>query len=752
MPTISACLVVKDEAQTLVAAIESIKSIADEIVIGVDESCTDDTPIIARQYSSPGKLFTFKFENDFSTIRNKAIARAAGDWIFILDGHEFIPSDDHPVGAALARMRGKDESDRVPTSLATLQHLKKNGMAGDSLVCCVTCCMNTDPGGVPQLFFLQPRLFVNNGEIRYQNKVHNALTNYSREKTCAYRDILLVHNMPQAREESRKIQRKAMNASGLFKDVQDAYALEREWAETHDEPMPLAQKNGRPFFYMGNTYADQGDHKKAIYWYKQYLSRSAFGDEKYQALQQLAIMEHRVTGDTNQSFAYAQEAERLCYNRAEPCILRAEICITNGDHQQAIHWLDRAEQYPAPDTVMFLQGPVYSYMPAYQKSRCYFHLKDYASAIRELESVLTWRGGDPEIIKLIMEYRNLLRREQSKPNMIFVDRIGSFTDDIAKHYAGMQWNVVKEQGCNLQWKGWADIAWFEWCDANIVEWSHYDWGCPVICRLHSYEAYTDMPARVQWENVSHLVFVSDHIRQLVFDKFPDIPKRVNTSVIYNGVNPDKFTFKQHGPGRKVAFLGYINSKKSPETLIELARAYPEYEFHVGGQPQEPNIWDDFRFQLADLHNVWFHGWITDQNAWLDDMDYLVSTSVIESFGYTIAEAALKGIKPLVRHRIGAHDLWPEQWIWKGIGDFRRVLEGEYDSEFNRQWILDRYTLKKQIEQTDELVMNLLAQTKSSIRDEWRGSVIVGGLDMVTIGNSGIRSLSMPDDPDKSLVV
>ena len=47
MPTIGACLVVKNEGRTLAKCCESFRTVVDETVIGVDDSCTDDTYEIA---------------------------------------------------------------------------------------------------------------------------------------------------------------------------------------------------------------------------------------------------------------------------------------------------------------------------------------------------------------------------------------------------------------------------------------------------------------------------------------------------------------------------------------------------------------------------------------------------------------------------------------------------------------------------------------------------------------------------------
>lgn len=750
---ISLCMMVHNEEKTLGGAIASVSEVVDEVVIGVDEASTDKTFEVAKKLASPGCLFTFQWRDDFAAIRNETIKRATGDMILILDGHEYIAPNDHPSCPTMARIRRVAGDARVPTPLTTLAHIKENGLIGGTVVCCFSTLMNTDPAGIPQLWFLQPRLFMNHQGIHYDNAVHNALAGYDRSQTSAYRDVLLIHNMPAEREEKRKIQRKAMNAAGLYRDVQAVYRMEREYREAHSgEEPPLDSSRGRPFFYMGNTYADQGQYKQAIYWYERYLPRSGFGDEKYQAHQQLAVLEFRVNKDVRASFAHAQEAELLNDQRAEPCILRAEICQEQKDWAQAIRWLDKAETVTPPDTVMFMQGPIYSYLPSFQRARCYYEMGKWAESIGELEKVLSWRPGDPEVVKRIIDCRNKLRRQQDKPNLLLVDRMGSFTAEIGQHFANREWATVKRESCDERWKGWADVAWFEWCDANVVEWSQQPWpDCAVICRLHSYEAYTPEPGRVVWENVDHLIFVSDHIRRLVFERFPDIPKRVKWSVIPNGVDETRFTFRKRGHGRKIAFLGYINSKKAPDGLITLARMYPDYEFHVAGEPQELNVWDDFRYQIAGLHNVWFHGWQRDPNAWLEDMDYLVSPSVIEGFGYTIAQAALKGIKPLVRDRIGAAELWPKDWIYRGPEDLGRLLDEPYESEAYRQWIVGHYSLARQMTMTQELVDGLLADKRKVPTEKWAGFNIITKLDLGTPMAEGIGP-SATTAPVEGLIV
>jgi len=82
----------------------------------------------------------------------------------------------------------------------------------------------------------------------------------------------------------------------------------------------------------------------------------------------------------------------------------------------------------------------------------------------------------------------------------------------------------------------ADICWFEWCDELISYGSKTDIARKkkIICRMHSYEAFTDYPANVAWENVDRIIFVAEHIKNFVVENFRIDEKK--TIVIPNGID------------------------------------------------------------------------------------------------------------------------------------------------------------------------------------------------------------------------
>ena len=77
--------------------------------------------------------------------------------------------------------------------------------------------------------------------------------------------------------------------------------------------------------------------------------------------------------------------------------------------------------------------------------------------------------------------------------------------------------------------------------------------------------------------------------------------------------------------------------------------------------------------------------VDDISAWLDNKQYLVSASVHESFGYSIAEAMARGIKPLIHHFCGASEIWPEDLLFTTPSDFiKKLLDQEYTTKV--RWI------------------------------------------------------------------
>jgi len=93
-PSISACMIVKNEEKLLPDCLESIRDWVDEIVV-VDTGSTDKTVSIAESFGA--RVFHHVWEGDFSKARNYSLQYATKDWIFIIDADERVPAEEVPT-------------------------------------------------------------------------------------------------------------------------------------------------------------------------------------------------------------------------------------------------------------------------------------------------------------------------------------------------------------------------------------------------------------------------------------------------------------------------------------------------------------------------------------------------------------------------------------------------------------------------------------------------------------------------------
>lgn len=272
---------------------------------------------------------------------------------------------------------------------------------------------------------------------------------------------------------------------------------------------------------------------------------------------------------------------------------------------------------------------------------------------------------------------------------------------------------------------WADVVWFEWCDQILIESSQrLEKRAAVICRLHRYEIFTPWPGQVNWAFVDQLVFVAPHMQQLFEQYFPEAARQVNGDVILNGVDLDRFTFKERTHGFNLAYIGYINHRKNPSLLLQciyqLVQQDKRYRLYVAGVHQEKIFavyWNQMIQIMGLQDHVMMEGWVDDIPAWLEDKHFLISTSVHEGCPYNILEAAACGVKPVVHHFQGAEKLFPQTWLFRDVDEFVNIVQSkEYNSYDYRDWIIKHFDQTQQIENIDTLLIKCQkAKSKSDMK-------------------------------------
>lgn len=87
MIQISVCMIVKNEEKVLRRCLDSLTSIADEMII-VDTGSTDQTKAIAGEYTD--LVYDFTWTGNFSDARNYAFSKATKEYIYSADADEEI--------------------------------------------------------------------------------------------------------------------------------------------------------------------------------------------------------------------------------------------------------------------------------------------------------------------------------------------------------------------------------------------------------------------------------------------------------------------------------------------------------------------------------------------------------------------------------------------------------------------------------------------------------------------------------------
>lgn len=87
-PTVTLCMLVKDEANFLPRAVSSVRPFINELIV-IDTGSVDGSDHVAERLGA--KVYPFKWVDDFSAARNFSLSKATGDWILRIDPDEVIP-------------------------------------------------------------------------------------------------------------------------------------------------------------------------------------------------------------------------------------------------------------------------------------------------------------------------------------------------------------------------------------------------------------------------------------------------------------------------------------------------------------------------------------------------------------------------------------------------------------------------------------------------------------------------------------
>jgi len=217
-PSNSLTMIARDEEASLGRSLASVADLVDEIIF-VDTGSQDRTREIAAaardRHGCPARVFEFPWNDDFSAARNESMRHAAGEWIFWMDGDDWL---DEPNRRALARLL-----DRLDHENAVYQMIHASPAAAD--------------GGHPATAAPQDRLFRNLPSIRWEGRVHEQIAPSASLSGAILKrtDIAILHSG----YDTEHVRRAKIERNLRLLELQDS-----------EQP-----DNGHTLFYLGMTYA-----------------------------------------------------------------------------------------------------------------------------------------------------------------------------------------------------------------------------------------------------------------------------------------------------------------------------------------------------------------------------------------------------------------------------------------------------------------------------------------------------------------
>lgn len=367
-PTISLCMIVKDEETYLAQCFDSVKDVVDEIIV-VDTGSTDQTQAICQRYHVP--FHSYSWDDDFSKARNHSLNFAQSDWILILDADEII---DQKKDDFISLLQGSTTDSYIVTIYNYTGEL--------------------DEGEYSIHHSL--RLFRNHHGFCFQGAIHEQVISCDHPEqplTCEVSPLIIRHfgYLTKVIDEKRKRSRNLpLLQNQLEAEPNNAFVL----------------------FNLGNEYSALEQYDQALNLY-QLAKRNLDGQEAFAAYLYFRMV---------MCFSYLnrnQEVVNLVIEVRKEFPDFTDIVYCSGlayyhmhQYTKALDLFDQCIRMgPSPPLQTFLNGCA-TFLPYQAKAEIYKRLNDLESALECLFKAYQYKKGNTEILYDIGHLLNRLYQDK----------------------------------------------------------------------------------------------------------------------------------------------------------------------------------------------------------------------------------------------------------------------------------------------------------------------------------------------------
>jgi len=365
--TVSLCMIVKNEESNLARCLNSVKDIVSEIVI-VDTGSTDNTIKIAEDYNA--KIIFHKWDNDFSSARNKSIENATCDYILFLDADEYLDKD----------------------SLKFFKSLKKPSYPHSYFVKIINFTNNELERNYSVEHYFT-RIWTNNPNYRFTGKIHENLIFLDEKiKPVSYFADVTVYHSGYLQSEIDRKGKLNRNLNLLLRAVDE-------------DP-----NNSFNYYNLGIQYKNMGLFEKAVenFLLLQEKQNNKNNYDPFYIFGLAALSSTYIQlGNYNEAILAANKALEINKNFTEALFNKGLAQYYLGDYKNAIINLNKILQDNLENKILggTLDLAIRSWKTLNMLGLCYLNLKNYKLAIKNLRKGFKINKYSGEIVlNLIAAY------------------------------------------------------------------------------------------------------------------------------------------------------------------------------------------------------------------------------------------------------------------------------------------------------------------------------------------------------------
>jgi len=359
--TISLCMIVKNEEDTLGNCLSSVAGIFDEINI-IDTGSTDRTVEIAQKYTD--RIFYFDWIYDFSAARNFSFSKATMEYIMWLDADDILLEENRKKLLNLKKTLPKDI---------------------DYVVTPYNC--THDEQGNPLYVIKRERIVKRARNFKWTETIHESLDVSGKS---FYADIAIKHN-----------------------HIKDEELHEIKMARNF-EVLNIKKESGKPFstrdmYYYARSLHELDRHEESIVWFKNLIDALPAGERPQVDAYTLLHKSYVALGQYESALMCLLGVEASYSGRAEfYCCLGEFFKDTVKDYETAIKYYKKALNCKITNDMTSINMDFYYNIPYSMLAGCYLGSGDYENAILNYKAALKFSPYDEDVKALVLKLEKLV--------------------------------------------------------------------------------------------------------------------------------------------------------------------------------------------------------------------------------------------------------------------------------------------------------------------------------------------------------